>query len=177
MNKKKNPKPNLTVLKTYPEEIDMILKFFAISDTIDDALSEPSFRRRLDAIPNATSGLKMTSGRILQLLYDLSATLPETKRNSIIRMSPHMKYKVYLNPPVSKVGNDKTVIAKDDLGLLCQYAHMNCDFCLEPHCNNCKLAKVFDHIIAYDRDKDESWSTWSGWADIEGTDWEKTHII
>ena len=28
MNREKNPKPNLPVLKSYPEEIDMILKFF-----------------------------------------------------------------------------------------------------------------------------------------------------
>ena len=39
MNREKNPKSNLPVLKSYPEEIDMILKFFAISDTIDDALT------------------------------------------------------------------------------------------------------------------------------------------
>lgn len=170
MNRDKNPKPNLPVLKSYPEEIDMILKFFAISDTIDDALNERSFRRRLDAIPNATSGLKMTSGRMLQLLYDLVATLPEAKRNSILRMSPHMKYKVYLNPPVSKVGDEKTVMANEDLGLLCSYAHRNCDICFERNCNNCKLGKVFDHILAYDRDKDESWATWEGWVDIERTD-------
>ena len=148
MNREKNPKSNLPVLKSYPEEIDMILKFFAISDTIDDALNERSFRRRLDAIPNATSGLKMTSGR----------------------MSPHMKYRVYLNPPVSKVGDEKTVMANEDLGLLCSYAHRNCDICFERNCNNCKLGKVFDHILAYDRDKDESWATWEGWVDIEGTD-------
>ena len=42
MNKEKNPKSNLPVLKSYPEEIDMILKFFAISDTIDDALKKIS---------------------------------------------------------------------------------------------------------------------------------------
>ena len=164
MNREKNPKPNLPVLKSYPEEIDMILKFFAISDTIDDALNERSFRRRLDAIPNATSGLKMTSGRMLQLLYDLVATLPEAKRKSILRMAPYMKFKVYHAAPASACGDGTTILDVEDLDILCHYAKMNCDMCFDGNCNQCKLGKVFDKVMMYDREKNESWSTWEGWV-------------
>lgn len=164
MNKNKTPKPNLPVVKCYPPEVDMILKFFAISDTVDDALEMPEFKRRLDAIPQATSGLKMISGRMLQLVYDLVATLPEAKKKSILRMAPHMKFKVYHAAPASEVGEGTTVVETEDLDTLARYAKMNCDMCFDGNCNNCKLGKVFDKVMTYDRDYHEKWSTWSGWS-------------
>lgn len=164
MSKDKSPKPNLPVIKCYPSEIDMILKFFAISDTIDDALKMPEFTRRLAAIPHAELGLKMTGGRMLQLVYDLSATLPEPKRKSIIRMSRFMKYKVYHAAPASDCEKGTTIIEMGDLDTLCRFAKLNCDMCFNKSCNQCPLGKVFDKIMPYDRDKHESWSTWEGWG-------------
>ena len=164
MNTNKTPKPNLPEIKCYPPEIDMIRKFFAISDTIDEALAMPEFKRRLDAIPHATAGLKMTSGRILQLVHDLVATLPESKQVSILRMAPYMQFKVYCAAPASVYGDGTTILDVEDLDILCYYAKMNCDMCFDGNCNQCKLGKVFDKVMTYDREKDESWSTWEGWG-------------
>lgn len=164
MNTNKTPKPNLPEIKCYPPEIDMILKFFAISDTIDDAIHMPEFSKRLDAIPHAKSGLKMMSGRMLQLVYDLVATLSEPKRKSILRMAPHMKFKVYHAAPASACGDGTTILDVEDLSVLCHYAKMNCDMCFDGNCNQCKLGKVFDKVMMYDREKNESWSTWEGWG-------------
>ena len=167
MNYNKTPKPNLPQLKCYPDEIDMILKFYAVSDTIDDALALPEFKRRLAAIPHAEAGLKMVNGRMLQLLFDLVATLPEAKRMSILRMSQHMKYKVYHATPASAVGEGEAVIEIEDLNTLCKQARMNCDVCFERTCNNCPLGKVFDKVMPYDREYHESWSTWEGWSKLK----------
>lgn len=163
MNDKK-PKPNLPVLKSYPDDVELILKFFAISDTFDDALECQAFKRRLDAIPNATQGVKMMNGRTLQMLYDLVATLPDDKKRSILRMSKHMKYKVYHATPASELGSGETVINTDDLNTLCKFAKQNCDVCFNGNCNNCELGKIFDSVFTYSRDKDESWATWEGWV-------------
>ena len=164
MNKHKTPKPNLPVVKCYPPEVDMILKFFAISDTVDDALEMPEFKRRLAVIPHAETGLKMTSGRMLQLVYDLVATLPEAKRNSILRMAPYMKFKVYHAAPASEVGEGNTIIDTEDLDTLARFAKMNCDMCFDGNCNKCKLGKIFDKVMTYDREYHEKWSTWPGWS-------------
>ena len=167
MNYDKTPKPNLPQLKCYPDEIDMILKFYAVSDTIDDALTLKEFKRRLDVIPHAEAGLKMMNGRMLQLLYDLMATLPEAKRKSILRMSTHMKYKVYHAAPASEVGDGEAIIEIEDLNTLCKQARMNCDICFERSCNSCPLAKVFDKVLPYDRERYERWCDWEGWSKLK----------
>ena len=167
MNAKKSPKPNLPQLKCYPPEIDMIFKLFAVSDTLDDALELPEFKKRLAVIPHAEAGLKMMNGRILQLLYDLVATLPEPKKKTILRMSTNMKYKVYHGTPASVIDEGEATIEMEDLNTLCKQARMNCDVCFERTCNNCPLGKVFDKVLPYDRERHESWSTWEGWGKIK----------
>ena len=164
MNYKKVPKENLPELRCRPEEVDLILKVFAMSDTCDEMVLSQAFKKRLDAIPHATTGMKMMAGRMLQLSYDLVATLPEAKRRSILRMAPHMKFKVYHAAPASAVGEDEVVMDYTDVTTLCKYAHQNCDICFEKSCNNCPLGKVFDQCLTYDRDKNESWATWEGWS-------------
>lgn len=166
MDKNKQPKPNLPVIKTHNDEIELILKLFAVSDTLDDALENESFVKRLEAIPNAYSGVRMMNGRALQLLYDLVATLPDCKKRAILRMSKNMKYKVYFNAPVSKEKDGEVIMSNEDLGKLLKYAHQNCDICLKNSCNGCELGKVFDRTLSHYRDKDESWATWEGWVNI-----------
>lgn len=161
MNYNKVPKPNLPELRCYPEEIDLILKVFAMSDTIDEMLVTPSFKRRLDAIPHATTGMKMMGGRMLQLAFDLVATLPDAKKRSISRMAPHMKFKVYHAAPASSLGEDECVIRHEDASLLCKYASHNCDICFDGNCNNCELGKLFDEVMTYDRERNESWATYN----------------
>ena len=69
MDKNKQPKPNLPVIKTHNDEIELILKLFAVSDTLDDALENESFVKRLEAIPNAYSGVKMVQMLNLSLTF------------------------------------------------------------------------------------------------------------
>lgn len=167
MKEEKTPKPNLPVIKAYPDDFEMILKCFAISDTIDDALANENFKRRLDAIPHATSGMRMMQGRMLQMVHDLTATLPFIKRRSLLRMHGGMKYRVYCRMPVGKLESGDAVLSNDELGALCKFAKAgNCDVCFEQNCNRCKLGKLFDSILPYDRDKDETWSNWIGWVDM-----------
>lgn len=161
MNYNKRPKLNLPELKCYPEEVDLILKVFAMSDTIDEMLVTPSFKKRLDAIPHATTGMKMMNGRMLQLAYDLVATLRDSKKASILRMSPYMKFKVYHAAPASALGENECIVGYDDLNLLCKYASRNCDICFDGNCNSCELGKLFDRVMIYDRERDESWSTYN----------------
>lgn len=161
MNYNKQPKPNLPELKCYPEEVDLILKVFAMSDTCDEMLATPSFKRRLEAIPHAATGMKMMSGRMLQLAYDLVATLRGPKRVSILRMSPYMKFKVYHAAPASSMGEDECIVGYEDLMSLCQYASRNCDICFDGNCNNCELGRLLDRVMTHDRERDESWSTYN----------------
>ena len=163
----KYPKPNLPVLKCRDDDFEFILKFFALSDTLDDAIACEHFKKRLEAIPHALSGVKMMQGRMLQMVNDLVATMPANKRKSLLRMSSGMKYRVYCRMPASKVESSDTVLSNVELGTLCKFAKQgHCDICLERNCNKCKLGKVFDSVMMYDRDKHESWANWSGWGNM-----------
>lgn len=163
MDYNKVPKPNLPELKCYPEEIDLILKVFAMSDTCEEMLATPSFKRRLDAIPHAATGVKQVNGRMLQLAFDLVATLNDSKKRSIARMAPHMKFKVYHGAPASALGDDECIVGYDDLHLLCKYASRNCDICFDGNCNSCELGKTFDRVMTHEREWNESWATYGGW--------------
>lgn len=167
MRDDKMPKPNLPELKAYPDDYEMILKMFAISDTFDDALIMPNFKRRLDAIPHATSGMRMMQGRMLQMVNDLVATLPAKKRLSLLRMSDGMKYRVYCRMPAAKVESSDTVLSNDELGTLLKFAKAgNCDICFDHNCSRCALGKVFDSVLTHDRNDDETWANWSGWGNM-----------
>jgi hypothetical protein len=167
MDKEVTPKPNLPVLKCRDEDFEYILKFFAVSDTLDEALESPNFVKRLEAIPHAMTGVRMMSGRMLQMVTDLTATMPENKRRSLFRMKSGMRYRVYCRIPAHKVECSDTVLSNEELGVILKYANIgNCDICFEQNCNRCKLGKVFDNIMMYDREKHETWATWEGWANM-----------
>ena len=165
MNEKK-PKPNLPVIKCDSGDIDYILKLCAATTVLDQVLTDPDFKRRLDAIPHASTGVKMMYGRMFQLVMDLVGTIPEPKRDTVIRLGNNMKFRVYHGRPASVDPKRETLLLTDDLNCLCNYAKMNCDMCFDGNCNSCKLGKTFDRVMPYSRDRHERWSTWEGWPDI-----------
>ena len=163
-NKERTPKPGLPVMQSRSVEIDIIVKLFAAYGVISQLSVD--MRKRLELIPHALSGVRMMEGRLEQLLYDLCATLPESKRNKVFSMGDYVQYKPVYNIRAAKDDNE-IIMTAEDADILNKYASEWCKMCIDGNCNTCELGKVFDRTLTYNRKRDESWSNWNGWNNFK----------
>ena len=138
---------------------DVKLAFGMLAGLQEMKKAEQTMERRFRAIPNGWRNFRMIESVYGNLLDDLLQTYPLEKLISMQRMMPHMKYKVTCGVQASKLGEDECIITESNLNTLCIAAHEQCKLCVEANCRRCKLGKVLDSILCYDRDG-------SSWANI-----------
>lgn len=151
-----NDKKPLPEMRLRQGEMDTLFALFAALQELDAAKSD--MRQRLKAIPNGNRDIRLVEVTLTRLLTNLIATVPAEKLQSIRRMLPNMKYKVYFYGSVSQMQDNATAVDANDLNLLCHRVHDYYCYLCDDDCNHCKygIAKAFDHVLKIDRDG--SWS-------------------
>jgi len=133
-------------------EVDAIFGMYAALHELE-AFEEAAPGR----IPPGDTRLEQCHDLIEGLLYDVLLTVPQDKLEQLRRQLHHMRYRVYLAPPVS-VPDDQILVTGADMITLAEYAHeYSCTAC-EQNCNQCRLGKALDAIMIQCRGKGESWS-------------------
>lgn len=136
---------------------EVTLAFGMLAGLQEMKKAEETMERRFRAIPNGWRNLRMIESVYEKLIDDLLQTYPLEKLISMERMMPHMKYKVTCGVQPSKMGDDECIITENNLNTLCLAAHEQCKLCFDNNCKRCKLGKVLDNILCYDRE-DRSWA-------------------
>lgn len=142
-------------MKTGRDDINMIFALYAAVHTLEKSIKIGE--RRFRAIPNGWRDVKMCRSVLDKLTDRLLMTVPTEKLPGMMRMLPHMHYKVICGVEASKVGSDECIIREDNLNALCKAAHEQCKMCIDGNCNRCTLGRTLDAVMMYDRDGG-SWS-------------------
>ena len=156
----KPAKKKVPVIRCNRDDINRLFGLFAAQAEFEKCANQMEHRFR--AVPGGWRDLKMLISVLDSLVDRVLMTVPVDKLAGIRRMIPGMLYKTYYARPAS-VEKDQTLILNEQLDILCDYAHEQCKLCDRKSCGGCKLGKVFDSILTYDRDG-RTWAT----IDIEG---------
>ncbi len=157
-NTSEKNRPPIPTIRCSRDDVNRIMGLFAAITEFDRC--EKEMEQRVRACPNGWRDLRLIESTLDRLVENILQTVPIEKLQSIKRMMPGMQYKSYYGRPAS-IEKDETIIQTESLDVLTDFAHEHCKFCIDGNCNNCKLGKVLDSILAEDRDG-QSW----GFIDI-----------
>lgn len=152
-----NDKP-IPVIRANSDTLNLLFEMHAACQTLKTF--EQTQEARVKAIPNGWRDLRLCKTLLYRLRDNLRLTLQPEKRSAMDRMGPRMRFKTWCGKQAIETGPDEAVLETKELKTLLKYAHKECEICIEQRCNQCKLGKTFDSVLAFDRDG-RSWATLS----------------
>lgn len=152
-------KNNISIVRANTHDLDLLFGLFAAAQELNRC--ETEMEKRVRAIPNGWRDLRLIRTKLNKLLDDLILTVQPEKRATMNRMAPRMRFRVWCGHEVIKTAPNEVVITQNEMTTLLEYAwSAECSICMEGRCDQCKLGKVFDSILSYDRNG-------GSWASID----------
>lgn len=139
----------LPIIRANGKDLDLIFGLHAAGQELRRC--EVEMERRIRAIPNGWRDLRLISSKLDKLLNGIHQTVQPEKRQTMLRMAPRMRFRVWCGHEAIKTAPNEVVITKEEMSTLLTAAWDTCSLCLEQRCERCKLGKTFDSVLNYDR--------------------------
>lgn len=156
MKDQKAPAALPPIIRANGRDVDLIFGLHAAGQELRRA--EKEAEKRIRAIPNGWRDLRLIITKLDKLLDGLHLTVQPEKRQTMQRMAPRMRFRVWCGQEAVKTAPNEVVITKNEMGTLLTYAwEGTCTLCIEQRCDRCPLGKTLDSVLSVDRNRG-SWA-------------------
>ena len=152
------PAPELPIVRVNSDSIQRLYSLFAAAQCLGEL--EATEEKRIRVIPGGWRDLRLCHTLLDKLAKNMKYTMPPEKRARVDSMAPRMRFRTWCGHEAIKTTPEEVVVAEKELDVLVEYAWNECSMCIEQRCSQCRLGKVFDGVMDYDRNGDS-------WADID----------